>query len=102
VLDENKQVVEAPEKPERILVARGDRQQLRELSIESLYEQRIQKRVKAAKKNLYLVEAKNFNPAILWPWANNPEGLDDGQLRRIERALGLPYGHCNPPVSVFR
>jgi superfamily II DNA or RNA helicase len=102
VLDENNEVVEAPEKPERILVARGDRQQLRELSIESLYEQRIQKRVNAAKKNLYLVEAKNFNPAILWPWANNPEGLDDGQLRRIERALGLPYGHCNPPASVFR
>jgi superfamily II DNA or RNA helicase len=101
-LNENKEVVEAPEKPERILVARGDRQQLKELSIESLYQQRIQKRVKAVKKNLYLVEAKGFNPAILWPWANNPEGLDDGQLRRIERALGLPYGHCNPPVSVFR
>ena len=101
-LDENKEVVEAPEKPERILVARGDRRQLKELSIESLYEQRIQKRVKAVKKNLYLVEAKGFNPAILWPWANNPEGLDDGYLRRIERALGLPYGHCNPPVSVFR
>jgi superfamily II DNA or RNA helicase len=100
-LNDDNEVVERPP-VERALVAKGDRQQLKELSIESLYQQRIQKRVKAVKKNLYLVEAKGFNPAILWPWANNPEGLDDGQLRRIERALGLPYGHCNPPVSVFR
>jgi DNA repair protein RadD len=102
VLDDNNEVVEKPEQPERILVAKGDRRQLKELSIESIYEQRIQKRVKAVRKNLYLVETKNFSPAILWPWAKNPEGLTPDQCRRIERALGLPYGHCNPPVSAFR
>jgi DNA repair protein RadD len=102
VLDNNNEVVEKPEQPERILVAKGDRRQLKELSIESIYEQRIQKRVKAVKKNLYLVETKNFSPAILWPWAKNPEGLTPDQCRRIERALGLPYGHCNLPVSAFR
>jgi superfamily II DNA or RNA helicase len=99
-LDENNEVVEKPAPVERMLVARGDKQQLKELSLETLYEQRIAKRVKAAKKNLYLVEAKNFNPAILWPWANSPEGLSTDQLRRIERALGLPYGHCNTPTHV--
>lgn len=101
-LNENKEVVEAAERPERVLVARGDRQQLRELSIENLYQQRIEKRVKAVKKNLYLVEAKGFNPAILWPWANNPEGLNDDQCRRIERALGLPYGRCGTPEHAMR
>ena len=93
-LNAEKEVVEKPEKPERALVAQGDRKEMRELSIEDLYEQRIQKRVKAAKKNLYLVEAKHFNPAILWPFANSPEGLTDDQRRRVERCLGLKYGHC--------
>jgi superfamily II DNA or RNA helicase len=98
-LDENKEIVEKPDKPETVLVARGDRQKMKELSIEDLYQQRIEKRVKAAKKNLFLVEAKGFNPAILWPWANSPEGLDNGQRRRVERALGLPYGHCGEVAS---
>jgi len=102
-LSTDKEVVEKPEKPERALVAQGDRKEMRELSIEDLYEQRIQKRVKAAKKNLYLVEAKHFNPAILWPFANSPEGLDNGQRRRVERCLGLPYGHCGevPPGQCY-
>jgi len=99
-LDENNEVVEKPAPVERMLVARGDKQQLKELSLGTIYEQRIAKRVKAVKKNLYLVEAKNFNPAILWPWANSPEGLSTDQLRRIERALGLPYGHCDTPTHV--
>jgi hypothetical protein len=72
------------------------------LSIEDLYEQRIQKRVKAAKKNLYLVEAKSFNPSILWPWANSPEGLANDQRRRIERCLGLPFGHCGDAEAMQR
>jgi superfamily II DNA or RNA helicase len=98
-LNVDKEVVEKPEKPERALVAQGDRKEMRELSIEDLYEQRIQKRVKAAKKNLYLVEAKHFNPAILWPFANSPEGLTGEQRRRVERCLGLPYGHCGEVPS---
>lgn len=93
-LNTEKEVVEKPDKPERLLLARGDRRELRELSIEDLYEQRIQKRVKSAKRNLYLVEAKNFNPSILWPWASSPEGLSNDQRRRVERCLGLPFGHC--------
>jgi hypothetical protein len=93
-LDENNEVVEKPA-VERSTLAQGDRRQLKELSIESIYEQRVQKRVKAVKKNLYLVEAKNFSPAILWPWAKNPEGLTADQCRRVERALGLPMGYCN-------
>lgn len=101
-LNDSNQVVEVREKPKRAAIAQGNQRQLKELSVESLYQQRQAKWAKAAKKNLYLVEAKGFSPGILWPWAKNPEGLDDGQLRRIERALGLPYGHCNPPVSVFR
>ena len=98
-LNVDKEVVEKPEKPERALVAQGDRKEMRELSIEDLYEQRIQKRVKAAKKNLYLVEAKHFNPMILWPFANSPEGLTGEQRRRVERCLGLPYGHCGEVPS---
>jgi superfamily II DNA or RNA helicase len=98
MLDDNNEVIEKPEAAERMVVARGDRRQLKELSIESIYEQRVQKRVKAVKKNLYLVEAKNFSPAILWPWAKNPEGLTADQCRRVERALGLPYGYCNAPT----
>lgn len=98
VLDDSNEVIEKPEAAERMVVARGDRRQLKELSIESIYEQRVAKRVKAVKKNLYLVEAKNFSPAILWPWAKNPEGLTADQCRRVERALGLPMGYCNAPT----
>jgi DNA repair protein RadD len=94
-LGENNEVVEAEDEPERITVARGNRRELRELSVEEIYEERIGKRIKAAKKNIFLVEAKGFNPAILWPWANNPEGLGDSQRRSVERALGLPYGYCD-------
>jgi superfamily II DNA or RNA helicase len=101
-LSAEKEVVEKPDKPERLLLARGDRQELKELSIEDLYEQRIQKRVKAAKKNLYLVEAKNFNPSILWPWAHSPEGLTNDQRRRVERCLGLPFGHCGDAEAMQR
>lgn len=93
-LNESKEVIEQEDKPERVTVARGDRQQLRELSIEQLYRERIQTRIKAAKKNIYLVEVKGFNPAILWPFASNPEGLTDSQRRSVERALGLPMGYC--------
>jgi superfamily II DNA or RNA helicase len=92
-LNKDKEVIEVPKK-QQALVAQGDRRQLKELSIEDLYMQRIQKRVKAAKKNLYLVEAKGFSPSILWPWAKSPEGLTADQQRRIERALGLPLGYC--------
>lgn len=95
-LNKDNEVVEKKEAPERAIVARGDRRQLKELSIESLYQERITKRIKAAKKNIYLVQAKGFNPAILWPWARNPEGLDEGQRRSIELALGLPAGYCSP------
>jgi len=99
-LNENNEVVEKPTKQKRALLAQGDRQRLSELPVETIYEQRIRKRVNAAKKNLFLVEAKNFSPAILWPWANNPEGLSDDQRRRLERALGLPYGHCGLPEPI--
>lgn len=98
-LDENNEVVEKPE-VERSFIAKGDRQELKELSVEDIYQQRLEKRVKGLKKNLYLVEAKGFNRAILWPWAKNPEGLSDDQKRRVERALGLPYGYCNSLAPV--
>lgn len=94
-LDNNNEVVEKPEAPKVAVIAQGNKKELKELSIEDLYQERIKKRVKAAKKNIYLVEAKNFNPAILWPFASNPEGLTADQMRRVERALGLPYGHCD-------
>lgn len=93
-LDENNEVVEKPP-VERSLVAAGDRSELRELNVEQIYQLRMEKRVKGLKKNLYLVEAKGFNRAILWPWAKNPEGLSDDHKRRVERALGLPYGYCD-------
>lgn len=98
-LNEDKEVVEKPESAKAVIVAQGNKKQLKELSIHDLYEERIQKRIKAAKKNIFLVEAKNFNPAILWPWANNPEGLSEDQKRRVERALSLPYGYCNSRMS---
>lgn len=100
-LDENKEVIEKPEQQERILVAKGDKRELKELSIEEIYEERIKKRVKSAKKNLYLVEVKGFNSAILWPWANSPEGLNNDQRRRVERALGLVYGHCGEVAPCY-
>jgi DNA repair protein RadD len=93
-LDENNEVVDKPE-VERSTVAQGDRRQLKELSVEDIARERLEKRVKGLKKNLYLVEAKGFNKAILWPWAKNPEGLSDDQRRRIERALNLPYGYID-------
>lgn len=99
-LNSNNELVEKPARPSGPVMARGSKSELRELSIHDLYEQRIQKRIKAAKKNIYLVEAKNFNPAILWPWANNPEGLSTDQMRRVERALGLPWGYCSERASV--
>lgn len=99
-LNDNSEVEEVAGTPRGALTVRGDRKELKELSIHSLYEQRIQKRVKAANKNIFLVESKGFNPAILWPWANNPEGLSDGQKRRIERALSLPYGYCDGGSNV--
>jgi superfamily II DNA or RNA helicase len=94
-INEEGQVEEKPESIKTITVAQGDKRDLKELSIHDIYKQRIQKRVKAAKKNIYLVEAKGFNPAILWPFASNPEGLSIDQMRRVERALSLPYGYCN-------
>jgi superfamily II DNA or RNA helicase len=94
MLDENNEVVDKPE-AERSTVVQGDRRQLKELSVEDIARERLEKRVKGLKKNLYLVEAKGFNKAILWPWAKNPEGLSDDQRRRIERALNLPYGYID-------
>lgn len=98
-LDENKEVVEKPDKPERVTVAKGDRRQLRELSVEELYHERIKTRVKAARKNIYLVEVRKYNPAILWPFASNPEGLSETQRRSVERALSLPPGYCNTRLA---
>jgi superfamily II DNA or RNA helicase len=94
MLDENNEVVDKPE-VDRSTVVQGDRRQLKELSVEDIARERLEKRVKGLKKNLYLVEAKGFNKAILWPWAKNPEGLNDDQKRRIERALNLPYGYID-------
>ena len=94
-LNNNNEVVEKPEAPKVAVIAQGNKKELKEISIEDLYQERIQKRVKAAKKNIYLVEAKGFNPAILWPFASNPEGLTTDQMRCVERALGLPYGYCD-------
>ena len=90
-LNEENEVVDKPF-VERSFKAAGDRRKLIELSPEQIAQERLQKRVKGLKKNLYLVEAKGFNKAILWPWAKNPEGLTDDQRRRVERALQLPYG----------
>lgn len=94
-LSKDGQVVEKPATANMTTVVRGDSRELRELPIEEMYQKAVEKRVKAVKKNLFLVEVKGFNPAILWPWANNPEGLSDDQKRRVERCLALPYGHCD-------
>jgi hypothetical protein len=67
---------------------------LKELSIEEIYAERIKKRVKGANRNLHLVERKGWSPVILNAFASSPEGLSNDQRRRIERAMGLPYGHC--------
>lgn len=93
-LNADNEVVEAPSKQQAAIMARGNSGRLSEIKAYTPYEQQIRTRVKAANKNLYLVEHKNFSPAILWPWANNPEGLNNGQRRRVERALSLPFGHC--------
>jgi hypothetical protein len=93
-LNENKEVVEKPEKQERVTLAKGDRRELKELSIEEIYAERIKKRVKGANRNLHLVERKGWSPVILNAFASSPEGLSNDQRRRIERAMGLPYGHC--------
>jgi superfamily II DNA or RNA helicase len=84
---------EVVDKPpvERSIRAQGDRRELRELTAAEVAARHLEKRVKGLKKNLYLVEAKGFNKAILWPWAKNPEGLSDDQRRRVERALNLPH-----------
>jgi superfamily II DNA or RNA helicase len=94
MLDENRKVVDAPE-PDGAIKAAGDRRKMVILSVEDIARERLEKRAKGLKKNLYLVEAKGFNKAILWPWAKNPEGLNDDQKRRIERALNLPYGYID-------
>lgn len=94
-LDDNNEVIEKPE-VERSYVAQGDRADLKELKIEDIYLRRLEKRVKGLKRNLFLVEAKGFHREILRPWAEQPEGLNDNQKRRVERALGLPYGYCDP------
>jgi len=98
VVEDDGEIVEREEEekePEAALVARGNKREMKELSIEEIYNQRIQKRVKAANRNLYLVENKNYTPAILWNFAEAPEGLDAGQRRRVERALGLQMGYCD-------
>jgi superfamily II DNA or RNA helicase len=98
----NNKIVVNTEKPARITVAQGNSRTLKKIDTRSIYEKEIDKRVRAAKKNLYLVEELNFCPSILRPWANNPEGLSVGQRRRIERALGLPAGYCDPkPVISY-
>jgi superfamily II DNA or RNA helicase len=93
-LNENKEVVEKPEKQERVTLAKGDKRELKELSIEEIYAERIKKRVKGANRNLHLVERKGWSPVILNAFASSPEGLSNDQRRRIERAMSLPYGHC--------
>jgi superfamily II DNA or RNA helicase len=96
-LNSDNQIVKSAERPPVALTARGDRRSLQEIDISLIYDQRLLKRVKAAKRNLFLVEAKAFNPAILLPWANDPEGLDSDMRRRIERALNLPTHYCGHP-----
>jgi DNA repair protein RadD len=86
---------EEKEKPAGELVAKGNKREMKELSIEEMYDKEIEKRVKAVKRNLYLVEAKGFTPGILWAYAESPEGLDAEKRRRIERCLGLPLGYCD-------
>lgn len=97
-LDADNQVVDAPT-PERSIKAAGDRSELYELNVERIAQERLEKRVKGLKKNLYLVEAKGFNKAILWPWAKNPEGLSEDQRRRVERALNLPYAWTDAQLA---
>jgi superfamily II DNA or RNA helicase len=99
MLDENNEVVDKPV-VERSFKAAGDRRELRELSVEEIAAERLEKRLKGFRKNLYLVEAKGFNKAILWPWAKNPEGLTEDQRRRVERALALPYGWTDQQLTV--
>ena len=101
-VDEDGEVREAPAAVVDELKVRGNKRELKELPIESIYEQRIAKRIKAVKRNLYLVEKKNFTPSILISYAHNPEGLDDNQKRRIERALGLPYRYCDAVAAGVR
>jgi DNA repair protein RadD len=99
-VSDNGEITEKPPAPERVTVARGNKRQLKELSIHEIYEERLLKRVRSANKNLYLVETKGYSPAILWPFASNPEGLEEGQCRRVERALGLPWGYCRTQALV--
>jgi len=98
---EDGRVEEAPA-AERETIIRGNKRELKRIPIEDIYEQRIAKRIKAANKNLHLVEKKNFNPSILLPYAHNPEGLEDHHKRRIERALGLPYRFCDAVAAGVR
>lgn len=101
-VDEDGEVREAPAAVVDELKVRGNKRELKELPIESIYEQRITKRIRAVNKNLHLVEKKGFNPVILTAYAHNPEGLDDHHKRRIERALGLPYRYCDAVAAGVR
>lgn len=95
-VDRSGLVVKAEERQKRTTVVQGNRRQMHELDIDGLPtpEAIMAKRVKGLKRNLFLVEEKRFNPNILWPWANNPEGLSRDQMKRVELALGLPPGFC--------
>jgi superfamily II DNA or RNA helicase len=52
-------------------------------------------RLACGRRNLFLVEEKNFPASILGPWARNPDGLSPADRRRVERALGLPMYYCD-------
>jgi DNA repair protein RadD len=62
-------------------------------------EQKATARLNCCRRNLYLVEVKDFPAAILKPWANNPNGLSSSERRRVERALGLPLYYCERNVK---
>jgi DNA repair protein RadD len=94
-------IFDRPPRAKLASVAQGDKKNLEKLSIEELAEINATKRLSALKKNLYLVEQQGFNPAILWPWANNPEGLTEEQKWRVERAIGLPMGFCNAQTPMY-
>jgi len=68
--------------------------------LERIYTMRSRKRQKGVRESLDLVEKRGFDPAVLWHFTKNPEGISGNDRRRIERALGLSYLYCgSAPIT---
>lgn len=98
--DNNQVIIVSSKKASGPALAAGNRKELAKINTQAIYKNALEewadKRKRAARRNLHLVESKGFNPSILWPFANNSDGLGDGERRRIERCLSLPVGYCDP------